>query len=125
MMTVTEVANRLVTLCREGKYEEVYQELYSPDCVSIEPQGAFIERAEGMVEMQKKGEAWNNMLQEMHGSSVGDPIIGEDHFACTMFLDCTFKNGHRSAETELCVYKVSDGKVVEERFFYTPNPMES
>jgi hypothetical protein len=39
-MTTTEIAERLVALCRENKYEQAQTELYSDDAVSIEPEGS-------------------------------------------------------------------------------------
>lgn len=36
-MTTKEVANKLVKMCREGKVEEVKQELFTEDTLSIEP----------------------------------------------------------------------------------------
>jgi len=38
-MTTQEVANLLVTPCKEGKYEEVYKELCLPEIVAMEPEG--------------------------------------------------------------------------------------
>jgi len=35
-MSVLEIANQLVALCREGKNEEAIEKLYSPDIVSVE-----------------------------------------------------------------------------------------
>ena len=37
--TTQEVADRLVTLCRKGEFENAIKELYAPDVVSIEPEG--------------------------------------------------------------------------------------
>ena len=47
-MNTQEVANALVKYCREGNYEQVYKELYSPNIVSIEPKGAPVEVVEGI-----------------------------------------------------------------------------
>jgi len=118
-MTTKEIANRLVELCRKGEYETVYKELYSPNCVSIEPKGAMMEVCNGMEEMAAKGKAWNESMEELHSSSVGDPIVSQDHFCMNMTLDATFKGRGRSKTDELCVYEVKDGKIVKEQFFYS------
>ena len=121
-MTTQEIADKVVEYCRQGKYQECYQELYSQDCVSIEPKGAMMERAEGLEQMAEKGKKWNEMVEEMHGGSVGDPIVAGNHFSCTMSMDCTFKGMGRQKMDEICVYEVQDGKVVKEQFFYPVNP---
>ncbi len=118
-MTTKEIADKLITYCREGKYDECFRELYSPDCVSIEPKGAMFEVCNGLEEMKKKGEAWQEMMEEFHGSDVGDPIVAADHFSCTMMMEATFKGVGRQRMDEICVYKVRDGKVVQEQFFYS------
>ncbi len=117
-MTTQEIADKLVEYCRQGKYQECYQELYAQDCVSIEPKGAMMERAEGLEAMAEKGKAWNEMVEEMHGASVTDPIVCGDHFSCGMMLDGTFKGVGRQKMEEICVYQVRDGKVISEQFFY-------
>ena len=59
-MTTQEVATRLVGLCREGKFMEAAQELYSPDIVSVEADGM---ECKGAAELEAKGE-------EFFGKSV-------------------------------------------------------
>jgi hypothetical protein len=38
-MSTSEVANRLVNLCREGKFDAAAEELYDTNIVSIEADG--------------------------------------------------------------------------------------
>ena len=117
-MTTQEIANRLVELCRKGEYGTVYQELYSPQCISIEPKGAQVEVCNGLEEMAAKGKAWNESMEEFHGSDIGDPIVAGSHICMTMMMDATFKGIGRQRMDELCVYEVQDGKIVKEQFFY-------
>lgn len=117
-MTTQEIATRLAELCRKGEYKTVYEELYSPKCVSIEPKGAQMEVCNGLEEMAAKGKAWNESMEEFHGSSVGDPIVSGNHIAMPMMMDATFKGVGREKMDEMCVYEVKDGKIVKEQFFY-------
>jgi len=117
-MTTKEIATRLADLCRTGEFETAYKELYAPECVSIEPKGAQMEVCNGLEEMAAKGKAWNESMEEFHGSSVGEPIVAGDHFSMTMTMDATFKEIGREKMNELCVYEVKDGKIISEQFFY-------
>jgi hypothetical protein len=118
-MSTQEIANRLVELCRVGDYATCYQELFSNDAVSIEPDHTPApQRAEGMDAILEKGKAWQEMIEEVHGGSVGDPIVAGDNFACTMVADWTMKGQGRSQMEEICLYKVKDGKIVSEQFIY-------
>lgn len=123
-MTTEEVAKQLVKLCREGKFEECIQSLYSPEIVSIEPEGGPWEtRVQGFDALAKKGKDWNEMLAEFHSSEISDPIVAENFFSITMKSNVTLKGmDHPIDMDEVCVYRVENGKVVTEQFFYTPMP---
>lgn len=118
-MTTQEIANQLVDLCRKGDFETAYRELYSPDCISIEPKGAQIELCEGMEAMKEKGRIWNESMEEFHGSTIGEPIVAGNHFCMSMSMEATFKEIGREKMDELCMYEVKDGKIVKEQFFYS------
>ena len=117
-MSTQEIATKLVDLCRKGEFGTIYKELYSPNCVSIEPIGAPTEVCEGLEAMAVKGKAWNESMEEFHGSSVGEPIVSGNHFCMSMMIDATLKEGGRTKMDEICVYEVKDGKIVKEQFFY-------
>jgi len=119
-MTTQEIANKLVAYCRSGKWEGAYQELYSPDCVSIEMEGAqgFPTRVEGMDAIKVKGEQWQGMLDEFYGMEVSDPVVAGDHFSCSMVMDVKMKGRERTKDEEIALYRVKDGKIVSEQFFY-------
>ena len=46
-MSVQEVADKLVDLCREGKHNDAINELYDDNAVNIEPQGSPAQTIEG------------------------------------------------------------------------------
>lgn len=123
-MTTQEVAHQLVAFCREGKYEEVQKQLFSPEIVSMEPEGAlFWQEAKGFDQLAQKGKDWQEAVEEFIEGKVSDPIVAGDHFTCTMSYKVKFKDRPEPVTNEeVCVYKVIDGKVVLEQFFYTPPP---
>ena len=121
MSTVTEVANRLVELCRLANYSGAQDELYASNVVSIEPPGAPSgERVEGIEGVREKGKKFAEMLEEHHGVEVSDPVVGDRFFSVNMIIDVTMKGMGRTQMEEVAVYEVQDGKIVMERFFYTP-----
>lgn len=119
-MTTQEVANRLVELCSQGKFHDAIQELYSPDIVSMEagaPPGGSRE-TKGLEGVMKKAEWWA-ANHEVHSSTVEGPLVAHVHFAVTFKMDVTFKPQQRQFHMEeIAVYKVIDGKIVYEEFFY-------
>ncbi len=118
-METKEIADNLVTWCNEGNYTRAYQELYSPDIVSIEDEDTSdMRRLEGMEAVMKKGEWWVNTF-EVHSSKASDPVVADNWFSVRFEMDTTHKpSGQRSQTSEIAVYKVKDGKIVKEHFFY-------
>jgi hypothetical protein len=119
-MTTQEVADKLVKLCSDGKFAEASETLYSPDIVSIEagaPPGGSRE-TKGLAGVKAKGEWWT-ANHEVHSSSVEGPLVAGSHFAVAFKFDVTFKpQAKRFKMEEIAVYKVAEGKVVYEEFFY-------
>ncbi len=117
-MNTQEIAEKMVTYNKEGKFPDVYQDLYAEDFVSIEMPGAPNEIARGMEEVAKKGEWWMKTF-EVHSVEVSDPLVADDWFAIRYSMDTTNREtGERKQESELGIYQVEDGKVVQEQFFY-------
>lgn len=116
-MTIQTIAKELVSLCKEGKYQEAHEKLYHPNAYSEEPMGDQ-RRVEGMEAISAKGEWWANTF-ETHGVTVSEPIIADDFFSVIIDIDVTNKeSGVRNRSSEVAVYEVTDGKIVGERFFF-------
>lgn len=118
-MTTQEIANRLVELCSKGDFETAQKELFSDDCVSIEPYSTpeFEKETKGLDAIIAKGKKWSEMVEEYHEMKVSEPLVGTGSFAVTMFMSVTMKGKGKMDMTELCVYNVKDGKIVSEQFF--------
>ncbi|MBT8319480.1 MAG: nuclear transport factor 2 family protein [Gramella sp.] len=97
----------------------VYQEYYSPEIVSIDTEDkSEMAHLEGMDAVMKKGEWWQDTF-EVHSSTASEPVVADNWFSVKFEMDTTHKpSGQRSKSSELGVYKVADGKIVREQFFY-------
>jgi hypothetical protein len=118
-MMTPQIADRLVELCRKGQFEAAQTELFSDDAISLEPEGAAMEVAEGLTAIQEKGRQFMASVEEMHGISISEPLVAGNFFTVSMTLDVTFKGQGRVKMQELCVYEVEDGKIIGEQFFYS------
>ncbi|MFM9838542.1 MAG: SnoaL-like domain-containing protein [Cyclobacteriaceae bacterium] len=117
-MSIQEVANRLVELCRKGQILEAQEELYGNEITSIEPTHSQVPPVIGKEAVLAKGKHFASTIIERHGGSFGDPIIGGNYFSISCSLDATFKERGRNQINEICVFQVKDGKVISEQFFY-------
>jgi ketosteroid isomerase-like protein len=119
-MTTQEVANKVVQLCSQGKFMDAMS-LYSPDIVSMEagaPPGQSRE-SKGIEAVKAKGEWWT-ANHEVHSTKVEGPLVAGAFFSVVFKMDVTFKpQSRRFQMDEIAVYKVLDGKIVYEEFFYS------
>jgi hypothetical protein len=120
-MDTQQVANRLVELCRRGEFSKAQEELYAQDAVSLEPEGAPagpLGSVRGLDAIREKGKAFDQTYETIHGITVSDPLIAGEYFSIVMGMDATWKGRGRYAMEEICVYRVRNGKIVLEQFFY-------
>lgn len=114
-------AEKLLHYCREGQEARGLDELYHPDCVSVEamagPDGS---RAAQGIDAIRAKHAWWAGAFEMHGGSVEGPFPhGDDRFAVIFAVDATERaTGKRTSMQEVAIYSVdADGRVIREEFF--------
>jgi len=122
-MNTQEVAEKLVGYIREGKTDEAHAELYSDDIVSIENplepnEASPYQKREGMAAKKKFGQEWAASIKEIHDDYIGEPVIAVNSFAVNMGMDVTMQSGDRVKMDELAIYRVKDGKIVHEEFWY-------
>ncbi|HKB43381.1 MAG TPA: nuclear transport factor 2 family protein, partial [Chitinophagaceae bacterium] len=85
----------------------------------IEPPGSpGMQSVKGKDAIKKKGDDFNNMIEEVHGGYTGEPIVAGNYIALAMGFDATMKGMGRQKMDEIAVYEVKDGKIVKEQFFY-------
>ena len=119
IMNTTEVADKLVELCRQGKIDEAQQTLYAANVKSIEASDMMGPKVvEGMDAVKAKSAAFQASVEAFHGQTISEPIVAGNSFAIAWSMDVTFKGRGRMNMDEICVYQVQDGKVVLEQFFY-------
>ena len=119
-MSVKDVAEGLVRLCREGKHNEASATYHDDDIVSVEAMGPpgmdLASRGKAAVEAKSR---WWYDNHEVTDASAEGPFINGDQFTVRFTMDIIVKaTGATMHMTEVGLYTVKDDKVVEERFFY-------
>jgi hypothetical protein len=120
-MTALEVGKKYVALCRDGKYDECIDILFSNDAQSVEamaPQGG--ERtAKGLDAIHAKGKWWTDN-HIVHKAEVDGPYPHGDRFAVRFVFDFTDKPSQkRMTMGEIGLFTVENDKITREEFFYT------
>jgi hypothetical protein len=114
---VAEVAKAFAEHCKAGAFEKA-EAMWSDDVVSYEAQEGPMRECRGRDAVHGKGVWWTEN-HNVHAFKVEGPFVNGDYFALRFGMDVTQKaTGNRVQMDEVGVYKVKNGKVVEERFFY-------
>ena len=117
-MTIQDIANDLVALCRAGKFDEVGEKYWAEDVVSVEPMEGDMAEIHGKDAVRAKGEWWF-AAHEVHAFEVEGPYVNGEEFAVRFKMDITQKEtGQRMQMDEFALYTVIDDEIVEERFYY-------
>ena len=120
-MDTKQVAQEFTQLCKDGRFEEAGQRFWSDRVVSLEPMDGPMARSESRKAVEAKGQWWY-ANHEVHSSATEGPYVHGDQFAVRYSFEITPKTGEKAGKrmsmTEIAVYTVKDGKVVEERFFF-------
>jgi hypothetical protein len=117
-MTTQEIANDLVTLCQQGKFDEAGEKYWADDVLSVEAMGDETE-SHGKSAVRGKSEWWNNTF-EVNEVKVEGPYLHGDNFIVRFMMSTTNKQtGEKASMDETALYRLKDGKIAEERFFYS------
>lgn len=118
-LTTQEVAARYNALAQQEKWFDIQDELFAENVKSIEPSNSpYLKNAEGKVPVRKKGEDWVKRIEAVHSRFTTAPVIGGDYFAVGREVDITVEGLGRIRKHQVMLYRVTDGKIVSEQFFY-------
>ena len=121
-MTTQEIANRYYELATQSKWTEIQDELHDDTVICQEP--AHVELrglpviTEGREAVKAKSIANRNMIETIHSQYCSEPLVAGNFFSVVLKRDVTFKNRPRMTLEELCVFQVTEDKIVSEQFFY-------
>ena len=118
-MTTNAIANRLVELLRDGKFEQVYDELFDAERVRhLEPQSEHFAEVIGVAAIKEKDALMTANIASFGKLEVGDAITAGGFFAIPYKMAFTMKDGTAVSIDEIILYEVQDGKIILEQFFY-------
>jgi ketosteroid isomerase-like protein len=117
-MNTQEIANDLVKLCQQGKFDEAGAKYWADDVLSVESTGDDRE-ARGKAAVRAKGEWWNRTFK-VDEVKVEGPYVNQDEFIVRFKMSTTNKeSGEKASMDETALYRIKGGKIAEERFFHS------
>ncbi len=120
MRTIQEIADQYYAMAQRGQIQQIQDELYAPDAVSIEPENVsqLSITVRGIQAIRDKEAILEAQIEARHGGFCGQPIVASYYFACTMGMDVTLKGRGRMQKDQVGVFEVANGQIVKEQFFY-------
>lgn len=116
-MDVRELAADYAAMVAAGQMDAAARTYWSDDLVTREAMPGEMAETHGKAHALAKAEAWY-AAHEIHGFRSEGPFVNGDSFLILMELDVTPKGGERMQIREVVGYRVAEGKVVEERYYY-------
>jgi len=121
-MTTQEIANRYHELANQSKWVEILDELHDENVICQEPEHVASRGVQvitkGREAVKAKGAANREMIETIHSQHCSEPTVAGNFFTVALKRDVTFKNRPRMQLEEICVFKVTEGKIVSEQFFF-------
>lgn len=117
--TTAEVAAHFTALWLAGEFRAAGERYWADDVVSIEPHAlpdGSDQVCRGIEAVRTRNLGWlaTHGIEDL---SIDGPFVTGDHFA--LFADMLIAHaGRRTPHSEIAVFVVRDGRIVEERFFY-------
>lgn len=119
-MTLEDIANALVSHCRNGTEREALESLYAADAVSVEAR-AYGDRpraTEGVDGISGKHDWWDAHFEITGGGPEGPFLHAPDRFSVIFNVVGREKaTGETFDMKEIALYTIADGKIVKEEFF--------
>ncbi|MBI1250478.1 MAG: nuclear transport factor 2 family protein [Alphaproteobacteria bacterium] len=116
-MSIVDIAKDVAALNAANKGEEAGAKYWADDVVSREAMDGPMAELRGKEAVKGKSDWWyaNHTVHKVDARGV---FVKGDEFAIAFYLDVTPNDsGQRMQMEELGLYKVKNGKIVEESFF--------
>lgn len=120
-MTTQEVADRIVANCISGNFAANYNELFDEHVVSREPQNNPLgveSETRGLSNIVARAEEFHQIIEKVLSKEASQPLVAGDYFTFRLCQEFELKNIGYFKLDELCLFRVKNGKVVYEEYFY-------
>lgn len=121
MAAIDDVARDFTAMLRAGQFEAAGERYWADVVTSVEPADLSVSipaRVSG-VEAARSKVRMRFAQSRIDDLGIDGPFVTGDQFA--LFLDMLITDpasGHAEPFTEIAIFTVRDGRIIEERFFY-------
>ncbi|MEM8523683.1 MAG: SnoaL-like domain-containing protein [Bacteroidota bacterium] len=65
-----------------------------------------------------KGRGFQSTVGRVPSDYISEPVIGSNFFSVAMRMEVNMKGDAQMSMYKVCVYKVENGKIAQEQFFF-------
>lgn len=116
MSDISQLDAKLNEVFLTGRAMEAFEEFYAEDVVMQENSDA--PRVGKAVNRQAELDFFAS-VKEFHGAEILSTAVNGDVSFCEITMDVTFQNDYRMKMAQVAVRRWKDGKIVNERFYYS------
>jgi hypothetical protein len=121
MSAIHDIARNFTAMLRAGQFEAAGERFWADKVTSVEPADLSVHipaLVSGITDARGKARARFG-ASRIDDLGIDGPFVTGDQFA--LFLDMLItdpESGHAQPFTEIAIFTVCDGRIIEERFFY-------
>lgn len=115
MQTVTSISENLIELLKKQEFIKAYEELFSQEAESIDPLYSASISSKGLKSLIERETAFLTRAK-INKVDVSEPIHCGTYFTFKLSMNFSIEGKEHNLE-ELCIYKVSQGKIISQQFF--------
>ena len=115
MQTITSISQNLIKLLRNQEFVKAYNDLFSEEAESIDPINPRPEPLKGLSKLIEAEKLFLSRV-EIQSIDISEAIHAGNYFTIRLSMGFFIDGKERNID-ELCVYKVSEGKIISQQFF--------
>lgn len=113
---------QLARYIEELRFSEAQEEFYHPDVVKRE--NSMPERV-GLAASRARQQRASEVTADVHEVKIASILVDGDLTAMECHAEWTFVGGARVRIEQVCLQTWRDDKIIYERFFYDPTPLQA
>ena len=116
-----EIAYQIKNNTQNGDFNANYDNFYADDVVAYEPEGnAFgvVRELKGRNAIAERANGFHQMIDQVLSRTTSEPLIAGEYFTFHLRQEFMLKGIGYFQLDELCLFRVKDGKIVREEYFY-------
>ncbi len=120
-MTTQEDADAIVVNIKKNDFSACYKNYYSEDVIKYEPKDSSIgsvRETKGLKAVLQNATDFHAIIEKFISKEISEPLVAGNFFSFRLCQEFELKSIGYVKLNELCAYRIMNGKIVYEEYFY-------